>query len=194
MALPPALGAVIFRLARRGTPLHRSLCREGRRGRWRTGGRDRQHGAWCARSAPRCASSGASAAHRRRDGRAPASLLYLEKLRLIHAVITALLTAGLVAWGIAAVAARPGHGRRHGADHLARLHHPALHARPRGGAGRPDPARRPAGGGDRRAAGAARPARPAGRASRCCPGRAGWRSSMSASPTRAARRCCGIST
>ena len=35
-----------------------------------------------------------------RDGRAPASLLYLEKLRLFHAVVTVILTLGLLGWAI----------------------------------------------------------------------------------------------
>ena len=45
------------------------------------------------------------------------SLYYLEHIRLVHAVLTALLTAGVVALGHHPVAERPGQGRRPGADH-----------------------------------------------------------------------------
>ena len=90
------------------------------------------------------------------------SLLYLEKLRLTHAVLTALLSAGVVAWGDCAVAARAGQRRRPGADHRAIVHHPALDPRPCRGAGRPDPARGAAGRSDRCPVDAARVAGPAG--------------------------------
>ena len=47
------------------------------------------------------------------------SLIYLERLRLIHAVITAALIAGVVGWGILLWQQRAGDGRRPGADHRA---------------------------------------------------------------------------
>ena len=57
--------------------------------------------AWCGRSAPRCANrSRFGATIAQRDGSRSASLLYLERLRLVHAVLTAVLTAGIIGWGI----------------------------------------------------------------------------------------------
>ena len=94
------LGLLIYWLARRGTPLHRSYAAQaagvdgemvdviGNFGVVRAFGatfrEQRRIGAQMERE---------MAARRR-------SLYYLEHLRLIHAVLTALLTAGVVAWGI----------------------------------------------------------------------------------------------
>ena len=94
------LGALVYHLARRGTPLHRSFASKaaavdgelvdviGNMGVVRAFGatfRERKRIG---------ATVGVEMGARR------ASLLYLEKLRLIHAVITATLIAGVVAWGI----------------------------------------------------------------------------------------------
>ncbi len=147
---PAGLGALVFHLARRGTPLHRSFAAKAAAvdgelvdviGNMSV---VRAFGAMFREQRRIAATIGVEMGARR------SSLIYLERLRLIHAVITAALIAGVVAWGHAAVAARAGDGRRPGADHRAVLRHPALHARPRGGAGRSDAARRAAGGGDRR--------------------------------------------
>ncbi|MDR3536433.1 MAG: ABC transporter ATP-binding protein [Acetobacteraceae bacterium] len=95
-----AMGALVFWLARRGTPLHRSYAEQ-------AAGVDGQLvdviGNFSVVRA-----FGATFREQRRIGgqieREMAarcrSLYYLEHLRLIHAVLTALLTAGVVAWGI----------------------------------------------------------------------------------------------
>jgi ATP-binding cassette subfamily B protein len=94
------LGALIFRLARRGTPLHRSFAGKAAAvdgelvdviGNM---GVVRAFGATLREQRRISATIDVEMADRRR------SLLYLEKLRLIHAVLTALLTAGVVGWGI----------------------------------------------------------------------------------------------
>ncbi len=95
-----ALAALIFWLARRGTPLHRDYAA-------RAAAVDgelvdvtsnmgvvRAFGATLREHARISGEIGGEMGARRR------SLLYLEKLRLIHAAITALLTAGLLAWGV----------------------------------------------------------------------------------------------
>ncbi len=98
--LAAGLGALIYHLARRGTPLHRAYAGKaaavdgelvdviGNMGVVRafgaTFGEQRRMGR----------AIGAEMAARR------GSLLYLERLRLLHAVLTALLTAGVVAFGI----------------------------------------------------------------------------------------------
>ncbi len=94
------LGALIFHLARRGTPLHRSFATKAAAvdgelvdviGNM---GVVRAFGATFREQKRIGATIGVEMGARR------ASLLYLEKLRLIHAVITAVLIAGVVAWGI----------------------------------------------------------------------------------------------
>ncbi len=100
VALALALGAVIYVLARNGTPLHRSYATA-------AAGVDgelvdvisnmgvvRAFGATLREQRRLGATIETEMAARRR------SLFYLEKLRLIHAVLTALLTAGMVAWAI----------------------------------------------------------------------------------------------
>ena len=95
-----SMAGLIFWLARSGTPLHRDFAA-------RAAGVDgelvdvmsnisvvRAFGATLREHARIGAEIGAEMAARRR------SLMYLEKLRLIHAVMTALLTAGLLAWGV----------------------------------------------------------------------------------------------
>jgi ATP-binding cassette subfamily B protein len=95
-----AMAAVIFWLARGGTPLHRDYAA-------RAAAVDgelvdvtsnmavvRAFGATLREHARITGEIGQEMAARRR------SLLYLEKLRLLHAVMTALLTAGLLAWGV----------------------------------------------------------------------------------------------
>ena len=56
------------------------------------------------------------------------SLYYLEHIRLVHAVLTAMLTAGVIGWGMLLWQQRPGQGRRPRADHRTGLRHPARHA------------------------------------------------------------------
>jgi ATP-binding cassette subfamily B protein len=94
------LGALIFHLARRGTPLHRSFASKAAAvdgelvdviGNM---GVVRAFGATFREQKRIGATIGVEMGARR------ASLLYLERLRLIHAVITAVLIAGVVAWGI----------------------------------------------------------------------------------------------
>jgi ATP-binding cassette subfamily B protein len=94
------LGALVFHLARRGTPLHRSFATKAAAvdgelvdviGNM---GVVRAFGATFREQRRIGATIGLEMGARR------ASLLYLEKLRLIHAVITAALIAGVVAWGI----------------------------------------------------------------------------------------------
>ena len=95
-----AMGAVIYALARRGTPLHRAFASA-------AAGVDgelvdvignmgvvRAFGATLRERRRLDTTVGMEMGARRR------SLLYLEKLRLIHAIMTALLTAGVVGWGI----------------------------------------------------------------------------------------------
>ncbi len=94
------LGALVYHLARRGTPLHRSFASKAAAvdgelvdviGNM---GVVRAFGATFREQKRIGATIGVEMGARR------ASLLYLEKLRLIHAVITATLIAGVVAWGI----------------------------------------------------------------------------------------------
>jgi ATP-binding cassette subfamily B protein len=98
--LAVAMGAVIYALARRGTPMHRAFASA-------AAGVDgelvdvignmgvvRAFGATLRERRRLDTTVGMEMGARRR------SLLYLEKLRLIHAVMTALLTAGVVGWGI----------------------------------------------------------------------------------------------
>lgn len=100
VALALSLGALIYRLARGGTPLHRAYAT-------RAAAVDgelvdvignmgvvRAFGATFREQRRLGARIGAEMDARR------ASLLYLERLRLLHAVLTALLTAGVVAFGI----------------------------------------------------------------------------------------------
>ncbi len=95
-----AMAALIFWLARRGTPLHREFAA-------RAAAVDgelvdvtsnmavvRAFGATLREHGRITGEIGGEMAARRR------SLMYMEKLRLIHAVITAFLTAGLLAWGV----------------------------------------------------------------------------------------------
>ncbi len=95
-----ALGALVFHLARRGTPLHRSFAAKAAAvdgelvdviGNMSV---VRAFGAMF-REQKRIATTIEVEMGARR-----ASLVYLERLRLIHAVITAVLIAGMVAWGL----------------------------------------------------------------------------------------------
>ncbi|HEX5328353.1 MAG TPA: ABC transporter ATP-binding protein, partial [Acetobacteraceae bacterium] len=100
VAIAAALGALIYWLARRGTPLHRSYAENAAN----VDGElvDVISNIGIVRA------FGAMLRERRRFGlkvgqemtARRASLLYLEKLRLIHAALTAMLTAGVVAFGI----------------------------------------------------------------------------------------------
>ena len=100
VGLSAGLAALIFTMARDGTPLHRAFAE-------RAAAVDgelvdvignfavvRAFGATLREQARIGGTVGAEMAARRR------SLLYLERLRLIHAVLTAVLTAGLVGWAI----------------------------------------------------------------------------------------------
>src|SRR5215469_10069015 len=94
------LGALVFHLARRGTPLHRSFAAKAAAvdgelvdviGNM---GVVRAFGAMFREQSRIASTIGIEMGARR------SSLIYLERLRLIHAVITTLLIAGVVAWGI----------------------------------------------------------------------------------------------
>jgi ATP-binding cassette subfamily B protein len=95
-----ALGALIFHLARRGTPLHRSFAAK-------AAAVDGEL-VDVLGNMPVVRAFGAMFREQRRIGTTigiemgarRSSLIYLERLRLIHAVITATLIAGVVGWGI----------------------------------------------------------------------------------------------
>lgn len=95
-----ALGALIYVLARNGTPLHRRYAIA-------AAAVDGELVDVIANMSVVRAFGATLREQRRLDGNLDAemgarrhSLIYLEKLRLIHAVITTLLTAGVVGWGI----------------------------------------------------------------------------------------------
>ncbi len=96
-----AMALLLYRLARNGTPIHREFAS-------RAAGVDgelvdvisnmhvvRAFGATWRERVRITGRIGAEMDARRR------SLLYLEKLRLLHALLTALITAGLLGWGVA---------------------------------------------------------------------------------------------
>ena len=87
------------------------------------------------------------------------SLVYLEKLRLAHAVTTVVLTIGLLAWAIMLWQAGSGHDRGGRANLHARYVRAACDARSRGCTRRCYPAYGPSFGGARYPAGSARTAR-----------------------------------
>src|SRR5215472_6607361 len=100
VAVAAGLGALVFYLARRGTPLHRSFAAKAAAvdgelvdviGNM---GVVRAFGAMFREQRRIAGTIGAEMGARR------TSLVYLERLRLIHAVITATLIAGVVGWGI----------------------------------------------------------------------------------------------
>ncbi len=100
VGLALAIGVVIFRLARAGAPLHRAYAE-------RAAGVDGEFVDVIANMGVVRAFGATLRERRRLDARMGeemrarrASLFYLEQLRLIHAVLTALLTAGVVAYGI----------------------------------------------------------------------------------------------
>ena len=95
-----------------------------------------------------CASTSGSTHARSRDGRAPAQPALPRAAALLHAVVTIVLTIGLLAWAIV-LAARRRHHRRCGAGLHARARGAARHPRPGGGAGRRHPAHGAAVGGAR---------------------------------------------
>ncbi len=100
VALALGLGALIYRLARGGTPLHRAYAA-------RAAGVDGEL-VDIVGNMNVVRAFGATLRERRRLGARideemdarRASLFYLERLRLLHAVLTAVLTAGVVAYGI----------------------------------------------------------------------------------------------
>jgi ATP-binding cassette subfamily B protein len=100
VAVAAGLGALVYRLARRGTPLHRSFASKAAAvdgelvdviGNMSV---VRAFGAMFREQRRIAATIGVEMGARR------SSLIYLERLRLIHAVITAALVAGVVAWGL----------------------------------------------------------------------------------------------
>jgi ATP-binding cassette, subfamily B, bacterial len=100
VAAATMLGALVFHLARRGTPLHRSFASKAAAvdgelvdviGNM---GVVRAFGATFREQRRIGTTIGVEMGARR------SSLYYLERLRLIHAVVTASLIAGVVAWGI----------------------------------------------------------------------------------------------
>jgi ATP-binding cassette subfamily B protein len=100
LAVSLAMAALIFWLARNGTPIHRAFatCAAGVDGELvdiiSNMSVVRAFGATFREHRRINATVGAEMTARRR------SLLYLEKLRLVHAVLTAVVTAGLLAWGV----------------------------------------------------------------------------------------------
>ncbi|HEX2942764.1 MAG TPA: ABC transporter ATP-binding protein [Rhodopila sp.] len=100
LGVAAVLGALVFHLARRGAARHRDYAREAAAvdgelvdiiGNFNV---VRAFGATLREQARLGASMATEMAARRR------SLYYLEHIRLVHAVLTALLTAAVVAWGI----------------------------------------------------------------------------------------------
>jgi len=95
-----AMAALIFWLARNGTSIHRAFAT-------RAAGVDGELVDIISNMAVVRAFGATFREHRRVNGAVGAemtarrrSLLYLEKLRLVHAVLTAVVTAGLLAWGV----------------------------------------------------------------------------------------------
>jgi ATP-binding cassette subfamily B protein len=100
VAMAVVLGAVIYLLARKGTPLHRQFAST-------AAAVDGELVDVISNMAVVRAFGATLREQRRLDvnlnaemGARQRSLIYLEKLRLIHALMTALLTAGVVGWGI----------------------------------------------------------------------------------------------
>ncbi len=100
LAIALVLGAMVFQLARRGTRRHREYAREAAAvdgelvdiiGNFNV---VRAFGATFREQRRIGDRMGTEMAARRR------SLYYLEHIRLVHAILTAFLTAGVVAWGI----------------------------------------------------------------------------------------------
>ena len=95
-----AMAALIFWLARNGTPIHRVFATRAAQVDGElvdiisNMGVVRAFGASFREHRRIAGAIGEEMAARRR------SLLYLEKLRLVHAVLTAIITAGLLAWGV----------------------------------------------------------------------------------------------
>ncbi len=100
VAVSAAVAAIIYRLARNGAPLHRAYA--GRAAAVdgelvdviSNMGVVRAFGATLREHGRVVAAIGQELTARRR------SLIYMERLRLIHAAMTAVLTAGLLAWGV----------------------------------------------------------------------------------------------
>ncbi len=100
IASSAALAALVFHLARRGTPMHRAFAASAATVDGElvdilsNMGVVRAFGATLREQSRVDQTIGFEVADRRR------SLFYLERLRLIHAAVTAVLTAGLLGWGI----------------------------------------------------------------------------------------------
>ena len=100
LAVSLAMAALIYWMARNGTPLHQAFA-------GRAAGVDGELVDIISNMAVVRAFGATFREHRRVGGAITAemisrrrSLLYLEKLRLLHAVLTAFVTAGLLAWGV----------------------------------------------------------------------------------------------
>jgi ATP-binding cassette subfamily B protein len=100
LAVSLAMAALIYWMARNGTPLHQAFAT-------RAAGVDGELVDIIANMPVVRAFGATFREHRRVSSAITAemtsrrhSLLYLEKLRLVHAVLTALVTAGLLAWGV----------------------------------------------------------------------------------------------
>ncbi len=100
VGISAVLATIIYLLARNGTPLHRDFAS-------RAAGVDGELVDVISNMAVVRAFGATLREHRRINGAIAVemgarrrSLLYMEKLRLIHAVMTALLTAGMLAWGV----------------------------------------------------------------------------------------------
>jgi len=95
-----ALGALVFHLARRGTPLHRSFASKAAAVDGELVDVIGNMGVVRAFGATFREQKRIGATIEVEMGARRSSLYYLERLRLIHAVITATLIAGVVGWGI----------------------------------------------------------------------------------------------
>ena len=146
----------MFRLAAAGKPLHHEFADKSRdrsTARWSTSSATCR---WCGHFAASAASTAASTRTIDREMTArQRSLLYLERLRILHALVTVVLTIGLLAWAIALWQRGSDHHRRRRAGLHARTFRAACDARSRGRAGRRDPASGAARRSARDAAGAA---------------------------------------
>jgi ATP-binding cassette subfamily B protein len=95
-----AMGALVFRLAQRGTPLHRTFAERAAAVDGELVDVMGNFGVVRAFGATFREQRRLGTLMEQEMGARRRSLYYMERLRLIHAVLTALLTAGVVAWGM----------------------------------------------------------------------------------------------
>ena len=100
MSMAGLLGALVYRLARNGTRLHRTYAEEAAAVDGELVDVIGNFGVVRAFGATFREQQRIGATMQREMGARRHSLFYLEHIRLIHAVLTALLTAGVVAWGL----------------------------------------------------------------------------------------------